>query len=118
LTLRRKRSGGRCSTTRPHQANANQVLDKAVQAYTGFLSPARQFINGHEIEEQLDPDVLPQARDRQNNPHCRAHPSPDADKQSSGGFPSENNGAASGRFARSSLSVGCGRSRLSAQGKR
>lgn len=38
------------------QANANQVLDEADQAYTGFLTAARQFISSHGIEEQLDQD--------------------------------------------------------------
>jgi putative flavoprotein involved in K+ transport len=36
------------------QANANQVLDEADQAYTGFLSAARQFISSNGIEEWLD----------------------------------------------------------------
>ncbi|MFJ5696972.1 NAD(P)-binding domain-containing protein [Arthrobacter sp. NPDC093139] len=36
------------------QANANQVLDDADQAYTGFLSAARQFISDNAMEEWLD----------------------------------------------------------------
>ena len=38
------------------QTNANQVLEEADQAYTGFLSAARQFVSSNGIEEQLDPD--------------------------------------------------------------
>ncbi|MDQ0849962.1 hypothetical protein QFZ65_001900 [Arthrobacter sp. B3I9] len=38
------------------QANANQVLDEADQAYAGFLTAARQFISSHGMEERLDPD--------------------------------------------------------------
>ena len=38
------------------QANANQVLDEADQAYAGFLSAARQFVSSSRIEEQFDPD--------------------------------------------------------------
>ncbi len=34
--------------------NANQVLDEADQAYTGFLSAARQFISGNGIEQGLE----------------------------------------------------------------
>jgi putative flavoprotein involved in K+ transport len=42
------------------QANANQVLDEADQAYISFLSAARQFIGGHGIEallEQEEPEA-------------------------------------------------------------
>jgi putative flavoprotein involved in K+ transport len=38
------------------RANANQVLDEADQAYTGFLSATRQFISGNAIEEWLEPE--------------------------------------------------------------
>ena len=36
------------------QANANQVLDEADQAYTGFVTAARQFISDNGIEGQFD----------------------------------------------------------------
>lgn len=36
------------------QANANQILDEADQAYAGFLSAARQFISDNAIEEWLE----------------------------------------------------------------
>jgi putative flavoprotein involved in K+ transport len=38
------------------QANANQVLDEADQAYAAFLLAAREFISNKGIEEQFDPD--------------------------------------------------------------
>ncbi|MDQ0849358.1 hypothetical protein QFZ65_001296 [Arthrobacter sp. B3I9] len=38
------------------QDNANQVLAEADEAYTSFLSTARQFVSNNGIDDQLDPD--------------------------------------------------------------